>query len=391
LLGEVFEAGDVLVRLHFERVGNSRIPLALEVIEAERLADHIEAAGVAPGNELRMGVEVDGRYQRPVAYWVRSRHRSDLYAGRGASGSETVERVPADQIIHLRITERWPQTRGVPWLHSVLRKLDDLNEYSQHEITAARASAAYFASLKNPAEEGDLLADQLKSETDATGQSIMNIEALQVLDLPPGSELDFHAPNRPNSAFAEFTRSMLREIAAGSGASYESLSRDYSQSNYSSSRLALLDDRDNWRALQRWWVRSFREPLHRIWLRQAVLSRAVSAIPLDAYAADMARYEAVLFKPRGWSWVDPTKEVAAYKEAERAGYITKSQVIAQTAGGMDIEDYIAERRRELDMLEAADLRTDTEVTEAEVARQAQPAADTEDTTDASRLYRVRSA
>jgi capsid protein len=153
----------------------------------------------------------------------------------------------------------------------------------------------------------------------------------------------------------------------------------------------LLDDRDNWRALQRWWVRSFREPLHRIWLRQAVLSRAVSAIPLDAYAADMARYEAVLFKPRGWSWVDPTKEVAAYKEAERAGYITKSQVIAQTAGGMDIEDYIAERRRELDMLEAADLRTDTEVTEVEVAQQAQPAADTEDTTDAARLYRVRSA
>ena len=45
-------------------------------------------------------------------------------------------------------------------------------------------------------------------------------------------------------------RFMLREIAAGTGVSYESLSRDYSQSNYSSSRLALIDDRDLWRVFQ---------------------------------------------------------------------------------------------------------------------------------------------
>ena len=44
-------------------------------------------------------------------------------------------------------------------------------------------------------------------------------------------------------------------LAAGCGPSYESLSRDYSQSNYSSSRLSLLDDRDLWRVLQQWWLR----------------------------------------------------------------------------------------------------------------------------------------
>ena len=67
---------------------------------------------------------------------------------------------------------------------------------------------------------------------------------------------------------------------------------------------------------------------------------------------------------RGWSWVDPTKEVAAYKEAEKAGYITKSSVIAMTGGGTDLEDVIRERRRELDMLEDADLETDTTHAEA---------------------------
>jgi lambda family phage portal protein len=152
---------------------------------------------------------------------------------------------------------------------------------------------------------------------------------------------------------------MLREIAAGAGASYESLSRDYSQSNYSSSRLSLLDDRDHWRMLQQWLIRAFREPLHRLWLTAAATFGALPVEHLALLRGDQERYLAVRFKPRGWGWVDPTKEVAAYKEAELAGYVTKTDVIAATAGGQDIEDVLKTRRRELDLLEELGLNTDT--------------------------------
>lgn len=353
-MGEVFCAGEVLVRLHMSRFGDSAVPLALELIEAERLADVIDVPGVAPGHEIRMGVEVD-RYQRPVAYWLRQRHAADIRF-HVAGQTDRAERVPAEQMLHLRITTRWPQTRGEPWMHAVLRKVDDVNEYSQHEITAARASAAYFATIKTPESQNPLV-----DETDDAGQQTMAIESLTIQELRPGEELDFHTPNRPNSAFDAFMRSMLREIAAGVGTSYESISRDYSQSNYSSSRLALLDDRDGYRALQQWWARSFRDPLHRLWLHQAVASRAVPSVPETAYWLDRGRYEAVLWKFRGWSWVDPTKEVNAYKEAVKAGFTTLTDVIAQTAGGMDIEDVIGTRQRELQMLDDAGIRVDTTV------------------------------
>lgn len=355
LMGEVFDAGEVLLRLHFFPFGRQGIPLSLEVVEAERLAHEVfDSAGVAPGNELRMGVEVDG-FQRPVAYWIRKRHQGD-YRTQIDGATDSVERVPADQIFHLNPVTRWPQTRGEPWMHAVLRKLDDLNEYSQHEVTAARASAAYFATIESPEE-----ANPLKTDEEDDGGQVMDIDPLTIQELAPGEKLNFHTPNRPNSAFNAFVQSVLREIAAGVGTSYESLSRDYSQSNYSSSRLALLDDRDGYRALQQWWLRSFRCRLHCIWLQQAVLAGAIDAVPRSAYAADMKRYEAVLFKPRGWQWVDPTKEVTAYKEAIKAGLTTLSDVIAQTGGGMDIEDVIATRRRELDMLQAADIEVDTTV------------------------------
>lgn len=378
-MGEVFEAGEILLRKHYRPFGGGRVPLALELVEAERLADGVADPGpTEASNEIRMGVECD-RFGRAVAYWLRQRHPGDI---RGTGGvTDRYERVPAADIFHLRIVERWPQTRGAPWLHTVLRKLDEMNEYTGSEVSAARASAYYFATIKTPDDDRPH-ADQ----EDDDGQGVMNIEPLTVQELKPGEELDFHAPNRPNVALDPFMRHMLREVAAGCCVSYESLSRDYSQSNYSSSRLALLDDRDLWRVVQQWWIRNFRRPLHRIWLQQAVLAGAIDGLSPQQYAADPARYEAVLFKPRGWSWVDPTKEVAAFKEAVRGGLTTLTDVIAATAGGQDLEDFIAIRARELAMLREAGIDVDTTVVpEAPVgASQSAPRNDDSATEEARR-------
>ena len=356
-LGEVFATGEVLIRKHYRPFGASAVPLALEVIESERLAGDLVDPGAMVGkeagrdNEVRMGVECDS-FQRPIAYWIRRSHPGDTRAY--AADGQRYERVPAADVFHLRLVTRWPQTRGEPWMHAVLRKLDDLNEYTQCEVTAARASAAYFGTIS-------LDPDMQPEEKAENGQPMMNIEPLTVQQLNQGEKFEFHTPNRPNSALDPFMRAMLREVAAGCGPSYESLSRDYSQSNYSSSRLSLLDDRDLWRTLQQWWLRSFRRPLHAVWLQQAALAGAVQGLNVGQYATAPAKFEAVTFKPRGWQWVDPTKEVNAYKEAIKAGLTTLTDVIAQTAGGLDIEDVIATRRRELDLLDAADIEVDTTV------------------------------
>jgi len=358
-MGQVFEAGEILVRKHYRAFGNSRVPLALELIEPERLATELvdPSVGLSIGNNFRMGIEVD-IYGRPAFYWIRSLHPGDLRVHAGAT--DKYERVPAADIYHLRNIERWPQARGVPWMHTALRKLDDLNEYSQHEVTAARASAAYFATIETPEDT-----NPLPTDTEApSGASVMDIDPLTIQELRPGETLTFHTPNRPNPGLDPFMRAMLREVAAGCGPSYESLSKDYSQSNYSSSRLALLDDRDLYKAMQQWWIRVFRKPLHQVWLRQAVLAGAVEGLSPAAYAVNPDKYSAVLFKPRGWSWVDPTKEVAAYKEAIKAGLTTVTDVIAATGGGMDIEDVVKTRKRELQMFADAGIDVDTTVTPA---------------------------
>ena len=365
--GQIFEAGEVLVRMHMRRFGNSKVPLALELIEAERLAHDVMPGSVDPNADIRMGVEVD-RFGRPIAYWIRELHPGDLRMRQGVS--DRYERVPADQIFHLYIVDRWPQTRGEPWMHTGLRKVDEMNEYTGLELSAARGSAAYFATITTPDPENA----SLPTDDTEDDKPVMDLEPLTIQELAPGEELQFHHPDRPNSALDPFMRAMLREFAAGTGVSYESVSRDYSQSNYSSSRLALLEDRDLWRVLQQWWLRSFRLPLHRKWLQQAALAGAIPGLSVTAYATDIAKHEAVRFKPRGWGWVDPTKEVNAFKEAIKGGVTTLTDVIAATGEGRDLEDFIAVRKRELELLSAAGIEVDTTVPKPEPPAAAAPVA-----------------
>ncbi len=344
VIGQVFEAGDCFIRMHPTAFGDSRIPFALELIESERLAEEYTAPYLTAenGNELRMGIEIDSKFHRPVAYYFRTRHPGEIrFAG---TGPDEVERVPADQVIHVAIIDRWPQTRGEPWMHAVARRLNDMDGYAEAEIVRARSQAAYPGVIETPAGATAF------GEKQSDGSVVMEVEPGVFKRLFPGEKMNFGSPTAPNSAMDGFMRYMLREIAAGVGPSYESLSRDYSQSNYSSTRIALLDDRDLWRFLQAWFIDSFRKRIHKNWLRQAVLARALSRISLDDYALDMRRFENVRYKPRGWTWIDPTKEVEAFIKAVKGGFNTVDDVISKTGDGMDLEEVLDQREKELELM-----------------------------------------
>lgn len=371
LIGQTFEAGEIFLRLHFTRLEGSSVPLALEVIEPERIADEWQPGPAVSGNQIRLGVEINP-FGAPRAYWLRTRHPGELQFQ--AEQVDRVERVPAFDIIHLRAIDRWPQTRAIPWMHAAGRKLNDMDGLTEAEITAARASACYMGFVQPAANQDSSFGDE---QEDGSVQE--ELEPAVIHKLNPGETFESFAPNRPNTQLDPFMRMMLREVASGTGASYESLSRDYSQSNYSSSRLALLDDRDLWRTLQLWFIRSVMQRVHRVWLQQAVLVRAIRSIPLEEYAVNPKKFEAVQFKARGWSWVDPTKEVEAYKEAIRCGFTTVSAVIAQTADGRDLEDVLKEREQELAMMKEKGLTFDTDPTVPAASKPVKEQPDPEET------------
>lgn len=357
-VGQLVEAGEVLVRKIRQPFGGSKIPFALEVIEADRLMDQYQTARAPNGNSIRMGVEVDA-WGRPVAYWLHPTHPGD-YQFSAFQPSKFI-RVPADEIIHLYIIDRVPQTRGVPWFHATLKRLNNMAGYEEAEIVAARASANIVGFVKSPEAAAG---DEVQS-----GQRIIDSEPGTFKQLLPGEDFVGFNPSRPNSQLEPFMRFMLRSCAAGIGVSYESLSRDYSQSNYSSSRLALLDDRDLWRVLQGFVIRNFRNEIHREWLDAAVLC---GELVFPDFYSNRRKYEAARFKPRGWSWIDPAKEEAAYRAAVRDGFMTQSDVIGLTNNGADFEDVMKARAQEIEMMKDLGLVFDTSPEHVTAKGQAQP-------------------
>lgn len=355
LLGELFEAGEALVRIVRQPFGGGNAHFALEVMEADRLIDTWQTADAPNGNAIRMGVEID-KWGRPQAYWLYPTHPGD-YQFTSFQPSRFI-RVPAEDMIHLYVQDRLPQTRGVPWMHGALKRLHDIGGYAEAEIVAARAAANIMGIVETPELQGS---DD--TTTDPAEPPLTDLQPGIVQQLLPGQKFTGFSPSRPNPAMDPFMRLMLRGVASATGCSYESLSRDYSQSNYSSSRLALLDDRDLWRVLQSWFVRNFRARVHREWLDAAVMA---SILPFNDYYTAKAKYQAVRFRPRGWSWIDPVKEVAAFEAAVQAGFMTVADVIAATGNGQDLEDVLKARRAELDLMAEMDLHFSTSAAPAKV-------------------------
>jgi lambda family phage portal protein len=347
VIRSVAESGEVFIRIIKQPFGGSPVPMALEVLEADWIDDRMSGRTGENGNEIRMGVEVD-RWSRPVAYWFLPMHPGDyLVTGTQQANLGNPVRVPADEVIHLFVTQRPGQTRGVPWMASSIKNLHQLSGFVEAEVVRARASSALMGFITSP--EGELQGDDL-----VDGERVSAFEPGVFKYLAPGESVTVPALNAPDGQFEPFLRAMLRGMSAGLGISYHNLSQDYSQTNYSSSRLALLEERDNWRVLQEWMIESFHQRVLETWLDLAVLS---GQLQLPLYETDPERYRQVRWMPRGWSWVDPQKEITALREAEMAGYMTKAEIIAESGG--DIEEVFQQRRRELDLAQELDLTFDT--------------------------------
>ncbi len=74
---------------------------------------------------------------------------------------------------------------------------------------------------------------------------------------------------------------MLRAVAAGVGCSYTQVSSDFSSSNYSSSRLELLETRAHYRTLQQYLIDNLCQPIYERWMEMAVMSGVVRAPGFD--------------------------------------------------------------------------------------------------------------
>jgi lambda family phage portal protein len=327
----MLEGGEALLRLRWRRPADGLpVALQLQVLEAEHLplAMNHELPG---GNEIRAGIEFD-RLGRRVAYHLYRSHPNDGgLAPMSSSGGLDTVRVPAGDVLHLFRPLRPGQIRGEPWLTRALVKLNELDQYDDAELVRKKTAAMFAGFITRVAPEDNLLGE---GAADADGVALAGLEPGTLQILEPGEDIKFSAPADVGSSYAEFMRQQFRAVAAAMGITYEMLTGDLTQVNYSSIRAGLLEFRRRCEAIQHGvFVHQMCRPIWRAWMDQAVLE---GALVLPGYGQRRRVYQAAKWIPQGWQWVDPHKEFNAMKLAIRGGLMSRSEAIS--AHGYDAED-----------------------------------------------------
>jgi len=313
----MLEGGEALIRIRYRRKEDGlAVALQLQVLEPEHLPVTLNTTA-ENGNVIRAGIEFD-RLGRRVAYHLYRTHPEDgaLAPMSGNGGMETV-RVDASEILHMFRPLRPGQIRG------------------DAELVRKKTAAMFAGFITRLAPEDNLMGE---GSADPNGVALAGLEPGTLQILEPGEDVKFSQPADVGASYAEFLRMQFRAVAAAMGVTYEQLTGDLTQVNYSSIRAGLLEFRRRCEALQHGViVHQLCRPIWQAFIEQAVLEGALS---LPGYArGDLAKrreYLAVKWIPQGWQWVDPQKEFNAMLTAMRSGLLSRSEAISSF--GYDAED-----------------------------------------------------
>ena len=336
------------------------------LVESDRLKTPI---GHESNPRLRGGIEFD-RFGAPTHYHFLKQHPGDALGGllgviSGASPMEW-ERIPAftpwgrRRVIHLHDKERTGQSRGKPIVTAVMREFHMAGQYSSNELQASVANslvAAFLESDLSPDASAALFGEDPREQWTKSvkqAQQIRKLKGAAVIPLPVGARLSSFTPGRPNPSFEAFMLATLRHIAAGLNLPYELLVKDFSKSNYSSARAALLEAWRYFIGRRRWLVDYWLRPIYELWLEEAINAGEIDA---PGFYDNRYAYSKCKFIFGGKGWVDPVKEAQAAVLRMAAGLSTLERECAEQ--GDDFEEVLDQQAIEKDMRKERGLSTET--------------------------------
>jgi lambda family phage portal protein len=272
---------------------------------------------------LRDGVERDPRTGRALAYWVRSSHPGDSYGGAGFLGVagewtriEAKTRWGRRRFLHVHDKDRVGQTRGKPLMAAVMKPFKQLDHYTTVHLQTAIVNSMIAAFIKTPLDQESLIelfggdADSARKYFDAkaSADSRTKLKGGALIPLQPGDDVVPFVPANASAGFDQFVMSVYRHIAAGLNLPYELLLKDFTKTNYSSARAAMLEAWRYFNALRRKVGAMFCQPAYELILEEMVDRQMVDAP--DFYNLRRA-YAASRWIGPGRGWVDPVKEATA--------------------------------------------------------------------------------
>jgi lambda family phage portal protein len=232
------------------------------------------------------------------------------------------------------------QVRGISALAPGMKSFRDLHDYLDFEVVGAIVASSFPVWIETADPYGAAQGQQNSS-------GYKQISAGGIYYGKSGEKPHVLSPNRPGNTFPDFVERIIRTMGASVGLPYEVIAKDFSKTNYSSARAALLEA---WRVFgfyQKWQVDMFCQPVWEMVMEEAWL-RGRIRIPrgMDFYKNRQAICRARWIPPKR-GHVDPLKEMQANIKGLQEDIVTLSEVAAEMGG--DWESKIRQRGREREM------------------------------------------
>jgi lambda family phage portal protein len=276
------------------------------------------------------GVEFDRATGARLAYHIRPGAgfgHGGFTAGHYA-GTLPPVRFEARSVIHMFRPLVPGQVRGLSWFAPILLTAHELDQLSdallvRAKVAALHAGFIYDADGTGGGYTGTQSGDTLEVSLEPGTMSVM----------PPNKRVEFSEPPDSGDAPA-LAAHTLRAMAAGVGLTYEQLTGDYSQVNYSSQRAAMLEFRRFCEAVQHHTiVFQFCRPVWDAFMRWQVMQGNVSA---RDYLDPASGLLIAKWLPPSWPWVDPMKDAKAAILEMDANLRSRADIIAER--GYDVEE-----------------------------------------------------
>ena len=331
----------------------SRYATRHQLVEADRLSN----PDMRPDSErLRGGIEMD-QYGRPLAYFIRRQHPGDWYGmfGGAAAHSGRWDRIPAEtdwgrrRVLHVHDKERTGQTRGKPILSAILTDFKMLDHYRRTELQAAIVNAMIAAFIETPLDSqsiarmfgADVTSQEFQDYLTQRREYVAPLKGAAVIPTFPGDKVQPFTPSRPAAAFQAFCENLQREMGTGIGLPYELMLKDFSKTNYSSARAALLEAWRFFKGRRQWLATYWATPAYELWLEEMVGKGLVAA---PGYYENRAAYCRAKWIGAGRGWIDPVKEAQAAGLRLEQNISTLEEECAEQ--GLDWEEVLEQRARE---------------------------------------------
>lgn len=336
------ESGEVFVVRRF--VTDGVLPFRLQVLESDFLAtDHFQT-NLENGNIIKQGIELDAD-GCPVAYHFYKDHpgENDVFDSRRGGSPTQIVRIPASEVCHIFSVDRPGQLRGVPWLAPVMVRLKDYDDYSDAHLMRQKIAACFSLFIRDiePPGEPHALTEQ---EREDLGEKME--PGLQEI-LPPGKTIELANPPGVEGTYRDYANVTLHEISSGLDISYEILTQDYSEVNFSSARMGRTES-DQFFDECRWHIMN---PMLNMrvnrWFMEGALFLGVSVPGVKT-----------TWTPPAKVVVDPTKEIPAKIAAIRAGLHTLQDSIREA--GKDPQRHLEEIKETNETLDSLDLKLDSD-------------------------------